>query len=134
MPEQVCAIDYMYRDGSNYKQHGAIYLDTPLSEGETAALKSTLDDAEYFLPEQLGLGIEELNVNAGNFPNDEDHPWHEMQLPAYMAAAEEGVTVISKDEFLKAMLLAAKEGWNADAAGARLKIPGYAESAERPGS
>ena len=32
MPEQICAIDYMYRDGSNYKRHGAIYVDAPMSE------------------------------------------------------------------------------------------------------
>ena len=132
MPEQVCVIDYMYRDGSNYEQHGTIYLDAPLSKAERSALKAALDDAKYFLPEQLDLGIEELNVKAINFPNDDDHPWHEMTLPWRMKTAEEGVTVISKDEFLKAMLLAAKEGWNADAAGARLKIPGYA--AERPGA
>lgn len=132
MPEQICAIDYMYRDGSNYKRHGAIYVDAPLSEAERSALKAALDDAEYFLPEQLGLGVEELNVKGLNFPNDDDHPWHEMALPERMATAEEGVTVIPKEEFLKAMLLAAKNGWDDYAASVRLKIPGYPESDERP--
>ena len=55
-----------------------------------------------------------------------------MALPERMATAEEGVTVIPKEEFLKAMLLAAKNGWDDYAASVRLKIPGYPESDERP--
>ena len=66
---------YMYRDASNYKQHGeAIFSNEkqfPVDEIEKQ-IRSFLNDGEFFIARQMHL--EERFFDA---LYDDDHPWHE---------------------------------------------------------
>ena len=66
---------YMYRDASNYKQHGeAIFSNEkqlPVDEIEKK-VRACLNDGEYFIARQVHL--EERFFEA---LYDDDHPWHE---------------------------------------------------------
>ena len=66
---------YMYRDASNYKQHGeAIFSNEkqlPVDEIEKQ-IRSFLNDGEFFIARQTHL--EERFFDA---LYDDDHPWHE---------------------------------------------------------
>ncbi len=66
---------YMYRDASNYKQHGEVIFSNekqlPVDEIEKQ-IHSCLNDSEYFIARQVHL--EERFFDA---LYDDDHPWHE---------------------------------------------------------
>ena len=68
-------VAYMYRDASNYKQHGeAIFSNEkqlPVDEIEKP-IRSYMSDGEYFIARQIHL--EERFFDA---LYDDDHPWHE---------------------------------------------------------
>lgn len=65
---------YMYRDASNYKQHGeAIFSNEthlPLDEIENQ-IRSYLNDGEFFIARQVHLEERFFDVLY------DDHPWHE---------------------------------------------------------
>ena len=69
---------YLYRDASNYKQHGeAIFTNhsrLPLLEIETR-IRASLNDGEFFIARQVYL--EEFFFDV---LDDDDHPWHEFSL------------------------------------------------------
>ena len=66
---------YMYRDGSNYKQHGVAVFSNPnhlaLDEIEKQ-IRAYLQDGERFIARQVL--IEERFFDT---LHDDDHPWHE---------------------------------------------------------
>ena len=66
--------DYIYRDGSNYKQHGSYVAEGTLTEKETEELWKCLSDGEYFIPEQVGIPAVRFED-----ANEDDHCWHELQ-------------------------------------------------------
>jgi hypothetical protein len=66
---------YMYRDASNYKQHGEVIFSNEtqlIAEEVEKQIRSFLNDGEYFIARQIHL--EERFFDA---PYDDDHPWHE---------------------------------------------------------
>lgn len=66
---------YLYRDASNYKQHGeAIFTNRTFLTLETieAQLCACLKDGQFFIARQIN--IEERFFDA---LHDDDHPWHE---------------------------------------------------------
>ena len=66
---------YMYRDASNYKQHGeAIFSnETHLPSDEIEKqIRSYLNDGEFFIARQVHLEERFFEVLY-----DDDHPWHE---------------------------------------------------------
>ncbi len=66
---------YLYRDASNYKQHGdAVFTNhsrLPIEEIENQ-IRAFLKDGEYFIARQVN--IEERFFDA---LYEDDHPWHE---------------------------------------------------------
>ena len=76
------AIDYMYRDASNYKLHDRRVFPGEITDAERDAIAAHLGHLEvdwvvgYFIPVQLGW--EHLAADGEwNFPGEDDHPWHE---------------------------------------------------------
>ncbi|MCQ3935701.1 MAG: hypothetical protein DPW18_01515 [Chloroflexi bacterium] len=66
---------YLYRDASNYKQHGeAVFTNhSRLSVGEIEMqIRAFLKDGEYFIARQVK--VEERFFDA---LYEDDHPWHE---------------------------------------------------------
>lgn len=66
-------IDYMYRDGSNYKQWGSIVLTGSHTEEE----KQFLLSVDEFIASEVGL--ESLQFRMISFPSDDDHVFHEIE-------------------------------------------------------
>jgi len=69
---------YLYRDASNYKQHGeAIFTNhshLSLMEIETR-IRASLNDGEFFIARQIHLAEFFFDVL-----DEDDHPWHEFSL------------------------------------------------------
>ncbi|MBV6394129.1 MAG: hypothetical protein KPEEDBHJ_03377 [Anaerolineales bacterium] len=66
---------YLYRDASNYKQHGEVILsnETQLTPGEfDTQIRSLLSDGLFFIAKQVQLEERFFAV-----VNEDDHPWHE---------------------------------------------------------
>lgn len=66
---------YMYRDASNYKQHGEVVFSNEghlLLDETEKQIHSFLYDGEFFIARQMHL--EERFFDA---LYDDDHPWHE---------------------------------------------------------
>lgn len=100
-------IPYLYRDASNYKAFKVIALDDVLSADDIAAIKSKLSDGEFFIPADLaGLKLPELQDTLEDFPSEDDHVWHTLQLEQLEEAAEapEDAEVVSKTAFMAAFV------------------------------
>jgi len=66
---------YMYRDASNYKQHGEVIFsnETQLTIEEIEKkMRAFLNDGEFFIVRQIHLAERFFDVL-----DDDDHPWHE---------------------------------------------------------
>lgn len=86
-------LEYLYRDASNYKAFGELWLIGSLSKEGRAALVDSLDSGEFFVAEQLGVPplYEKLFSESGGRTID-DHAWHtfagfrdELVLPCEVA-------------------------------------------------
>ena len=104
---------YMYRDASNYKQHGeAIFSNEkqlPVDEVEKQ-ICTCLNDGEYFIARQIH--IEERFFDA---LYDDDHPWHEfVRVEATSASAFDPESDHQRDiaEFLTELESAHGAGWD----------------------
>lgn len=104
--------EYLYRDASNYKTFGEVWLAGSLSEEGRASLVGSLDSGEFFVAEQVGVPplYEELFSKCGGRTVD-DHAWHtfvdfrvEHQLPA-------GVTVWAMAMDFIAVIIAVEGKW-----------------------
>lgn len=104
---------YMYRDASNYKQHGeAIFSNEkylPVDEVEKQ-IRSFLSDGDYFIARQIHL--EERFFDA---LYDDDHPWHEFVRveatidPVFDPEHEHKRDIV---EFLADLANAHRAGWD----------------------
>lgn len=75
-------IEYMYRDGSNYKQWDIIVLEGEITDNEKNQIKNALDTEQYFIPSQVGLkDLQERMGDCGTgYPTEDDHVWHELDI------------------------------------------------------
>lgn len=105
-------LEYLYRDASNYKAFGELWLTGSLSKEGRAALVDSLDSGEFFVAEQVGVPplYEELYSESGGRTVD-DHAWHtfvgfrgENHLPS-------GATVWGKAIDLIAVIVAVEREW-----------------------
>ena len=104
---------YMYRDASNYKQHGEVIFSNekhlPLDEIEKQ-IHSFLNDGEFFIARQIHL--EERFFDA---LYDDDHPWHEfVRVEATDAPTFDPDHEHKRDiaEFLSDLEKARRAGWD----------------------
>ena len=76
--KECCVFEYLYRDASNYKVGGEIFLSGVPTQNDMAALRACLDSGEYFVAEQVGIPAlyKELWDLSGG-PNSDDHALHE---------------------------------------------------------
>lgn len=66
-------IDYLYRDGSNYKIRNQQTVEGTLSDGQIEEIMASCDDGNYFVPRQVGLPEERFGDIT-----DDDHGWFEL--------------------------------------------------------
>ena len=69
---------YMYRDASNYKQHGEVILPNETQrtvEEVDTQIRSLLSDGLFFIARQVQVEERFFDVVS-----DDDHPWHEFVM------------------------------------------------------
>jgi len=104
---------YLYRDASNYKQHGeAIFSnEKQLSVNEIEKqIRSFLNDGEYFIARQIHLEERFFDTLY-----DDDHPWHEfVRLEATDDLTFDPEPELKRDiaEFLVELENAHRAGWD----------------------
>ena len=90
-------LEYLYRDASNYKQHGSVVFRGTISLKD---IRPLLIDGEYFIPSQAGIpDLQHKFKDQGfEYPTEDDHAWHEILS---MRATEKQATIpLHRKEFL----------------------------------
>ena len=108
---------YLYRDGSNNKRYGDVVFANPekmTAEEANEAVKSVIDDGEYFIAGQVGVPEVFLWVTAPAFTDakvipDIDHGWHEFD--GFVETCKEPTDKRTLKEFIAAVKAAAEAGW-----------------------
>ena len=104
---------YLYRDASNYKQHGEVILpnETLLTIEEVdQQIRSFLSDGLFFIARQVGVEERFFAV-----VNEDDHPWHEyVSIEATTDPTFDPVPGQKRNisNFLKELAQANHTGWN----------------------
>lgn len=71
-PARNTLFSYMYRDASNYKQHGEVVFRGTFTPAQEKALKAALEDGEFFNAKVVKVP-EVFFETCG----EDDHGWHE---------------------------------------------------------
>jgi len=104
---------YMYRDASNYKQHGEVILpnETLLTvEDVDTQIRSLLSDGLFFIARQVQIEERFFDVVS-----EDDHPWHEFVSvevttdPAFDPVPDDKREI---NAFLKELEQAHHTGWD----------------------
>ena len=104
---------YMYRDASNYKQHGEVILsnETLLTVEEVdKQIHSLLSDGLFFIARQVQVEERFFAVVS-----KDDHPWHEyVSVEATTDPAFDPIPELQRDisNFLKELEQAHRSGWD----------------------
>ncbi|HBA60924.1 MAG TPA: hypothetical protein DCZ92_08905 [Elusimicrobia bacterium] len=90
-------LEYLYRDASNYKQHGSVVLQGAISLKDIQPL---LIDGEYFIPSQAGLpDLQHKFKDQGfEYPTEDDHAWHE--IVSMRPSRKQATLPLHRKEFL----------------------------------
>lgn len=51
-------INFLYRDGSNYKKNNSVVIAGTFTDDEINQILDCLDGGGYFIPEQIGFPVE----------------------------------------------------------------------------
>lgn len=100
------AIEYLYRDASNYKSWNHAVLPGTVDDAQNKEIFECCDCGEFFIPEQVGLDADRLDDFERN---DDDHLWCEL---ISISATEEVPTVDLPAQVLYRRFLNAKGRWN----------------------
>ena len=104
---------YMYRDASNYKQHGEVILPNETQrtvEEVDAQIRSLLSDGLFFIAQQVKIEERFFDVVS-----EDDHPWHEyVSVEAPTDPAFDPLPEAKRDisTFLKQLEQAHRSGWD----------------------
>lgn len=96
-------VEYLYRDGSNYKLYSEAILPGILTDEEMNEITDCLDEGSYFLPGQVGLPDD--NRYSGT---EDDHPWFELE--DISSTSQNPTTELTAKELLK-NFRDAKDNW-----------------------
>lgn len=90
-------LEYLYRDASNYKQHGSVVLRGEISLKD---IRPLLIDGEYFIPSQAELpDLQHKFRDQGfEYPTEDDHAWHE--IVSVRPTTKQVTVPLHKKEFL----------------------------------
>lgn len=104
---------YMYRDASNYKQHGEVILPNEtqrIVEEVDTQIRSVLSDGLFFIARQVQIEERFFDVVS-----EDDHPWHEyVSVEATTDPTFDPVPEQKRDisKFLKELEQAHHSGWD----------------------
>jgi hypothetical protein len=69
--------EYLYRDASNYKAFGEVWLTGALSDDDKSIILNCFESREFFVAEQIGvppLYRQVFEFSGGR--TEDDHAWH----------------------------------------------------------
>lgn len=89
-------INYLYRDASNYKVRNKVIIKGILSKKEIELILDSLDEKEYFIPEQVGFPAERF----GDITED-DHCWMELTKDDFTLSMETPNIDLTSDEVVE---------------------------------
>ena len=113
------AIEYLYRDASNFKHTARIVLEGPMTDEDALMIRGKLLDGSYFIPSQVGLpDLQSYFLRFGPY-TEHDHVFHELLDVEKTSEAPTGP--VSTDRLLESFR--AVSGWEVSAAMKRLGIP-----------
>lgn len=92
-------INYLYRDGSNYKAGNSFVVHGEITETQKQQIIHACDAGEYFIPHQVGMP-----ENRFEDINEDDHPWFE--LIGFELTDAEADTVMTVDELVEKFMTA----------------------------
>src|SRR4051812_31499004 len=101
-------VEYLYRDGSNYKQWRAVVFRGACDESSARRLFAALDREEFFIAHQVRLP--ELFFADRPLYAD-DHCWHEMAEVTVTSVAPDDLLDRTIEEFVTEMERASTERW-----------------------
>ena len=101
-------VEYLYRDGSNYKQWGVVVFRGVCDATLSRRLFETLDHGEFFIANQVRLP--ELFFTDRPLYAD-DHCWHEMAEVIATSAVPDDPLDRTIEEFVKEVEGASRVGW-----------------------
>jgi hypothetical protein len=101
-------VEYLYRDGSNYKQWGAVVFRGSCDATLVRSLFLSLDGGEFFIAHQVRLP--ELFFADRPLYAD-DHCWHELAEVTSTFAAPDDPLNRTIEEFVSEMECASRDGW-----------------------
>jgi hypothetical protein len=104
---------YLYRDASNYKQHGEVILSNETQfavEEIDQTIRSRLSDGSFFIARQV-----QLEERFFTIVNEDDHPWHEfVQVESTTDPIFDPVPEAKRDiaQFLQELEQVHQTGWD----------------------
>jgi hypothetical protein len=101
-------VEYLYRDGSNYKQWAAVVFRGECDASLVRRLFAALDREEFFIAHQVRLP--ELFFADRPLYAD-DHCWHEMGEVTATSATPDDLIGRTIEEFVAELERASTEGW-----------------------
>lgn len=105
--------EYLYRDAANYKAWGSVLLAGLPTREALERLTASLQDASFFVAEQVGVPVlcGALYDYSGG-PTEDDHAWHE--FISWRAATQDDIATLQvwgkADDLLWAIQRAKKGG------------------------
>lgn len=104
-------IGVLYRDADNFKSHGYYHVAGELTPEHVNRLRATVNGDGHFLPRQIGA--DHLGGALGDYDEQSDHPWHEMDLDDVETTDyPDGEYMGTAEEFVATMEKASEEGWD----------------------
>lgn len=99
-------INYLYRDGCNYKQHNEEIVAGTFTEEQIDTIIDCLDSEEYFIPSQVNF----TEIRFGELTED-DTCWFELSKDGFEETNEPPTTNMTPEEVVN-QFLKARENWD----------------------
>ena len=101
-------MNYLYRDGANYKAHNEIIVKGEITEEQISRIIASLTMGDSFIPEQINLPIERPSDEL----TSEDHCYCELTEDCFELTGDEETESLTCEELVQLFEKAAKDGWD----------------------
>ena len=105
-------IAYMYRDGDNYKCSNEIIIPGRMDENQITRLITSLDEGEYFIPQQVDMPANDMTSLGYAFDPQSDHPWFTLYASGIEPTCQEPTENVTPEELVAKFEKAAADGWD----------------------
>lgn len=101
MGNDICVFEYLYRDASNYKAWGELFLNGTANDAAVARIRQCLEADVFFIPESVGIpSLREQLYQYSGGPTSDDHCYHEFVCLRPAAPSDNAPIFGSLDELI----------------------------------